>query len=78
MEIELKQETWYEITLAIGKKFTAFYKDGELIFTDGSSKFSEDILPYAVSMLPCEAPDNVLQIVDFLPDLEEEGKVEGY
>ena len=72
MDIELKQETWYEITLAIGKKFTAFHKDGELIFTDGSSKFSGDIIPFAVSMVPCEAPENVLHLVDFLPNLEEE------
>ncbi len=72
MKIDLKPETWYEITLAIGKKFTAFHKDGELIFTDGSSKFSGDILPFAESMVQCEAPENVLQIVDFLPDLEEE------
>lgn len=72
MNIELKQETWYEITLAIGKKFTAFHKNGELIFTDGSTKFSRDIIPFAESMVPCESPDNVLHIVDFLPDLEEE------
>ncbi|MDA3941492.1 MAG: hypothetical protein PF693_19670 [Spirochaetia bacterium] len=71
MDIELKQETWYEITLAIGKKFTAFHKNGELIFTDGSTKYSGDILPYAASMVPCEAPNDVLQIIDFLPDLEE-------
>ena len=73
MNIELKPETWYEITLSYGKKFTAFHKDGELIFTDGSTKFSGDIIPFAESMVPCEAPDNVLHIVDFLPDLEEEG-----
>lgn len=72
MNIELKPETWYEITLSYGKKFTAFHKDGELIFTDGSSKFSGDIIPFAESMVPCEAPDNVLNIVDFLPDLEED------
>jgi len=72
VDIELKEETWYEITLAIGKKFTAFHKDGELIFTDGSTKYSGDILPYASSMSPCKAPDDVLQIVDFLPDLEED------
>lgn len=72
MDIELKQKTWYEITLAIGKKFTAFHKDGELIFTDGSTKLSGDIKPFAESIVPCEAPSNVLHIVDFLPDLEEE------
>lgn len=72
MDIELKQETWYEITLAIGKKFTVFHKDGELIFTDGSSKFSGDIIPYARSMVPCKSPENVLNLVDFLPDLEKE------
>ena len=72
MDIELKQETWYEITLAIGKKFTAFHKDGELIFTDGSTKLSGDIIPFAESMIPCESPENVLHIVDFLPDLDEE------
>ena len=72
MDIELKQETWYVITLTIGKKFTAFHREGELIFTDGSSKFSKDILPFVQSMVPCKSPDNVLNIVDFLPDLEDE------
>ncbi|MCK5672265.1 MAG: hypothetical protein KAH95_02755 [Spirochaetales bacterium] len=72
MEIELKQEVWYKITLNIGKVFTAFHKDGELIFTDGSSKFSGDILPFAASMIPCDPPTNVLPLVDFLPDIEEE------
>ena len=72
MNIELEPETWYEITLPIGKKFKAFHKNGELIFTDGSTKFSGDIIPFAEDMIPCGKPDNVLQIVDFLPDLEEE------
>ncbi len=72
MDIELEQEKWYEITLAIGKKFTAFHKNGELIFTDGSTKFSGDILPYAASMIPCDPPSNVLHLVDFLPDMEDE------
>ena len=78
MDIELKSDTWYEVTLSIGKKFKAFHKDGELIFTDGSSKSSGAIIPFAESMVPCDAPDNVLHIVDFLPDLEEEGAKEGY
>jgi hypothetical protein len=72
MEIDLQEETWYEITLTIGKKFTIFHRKGELIFTDGSTKFSGDILPYAASMIACEAPSNVLNIIDFLPDLEED------
>lgn len=72
MKIELKQGTWYEITLAIGKKFTVFHKDGELIFTDGSKKMSEAIIPFAESMIPCEPPENILNIVDFLPDPEED------
>ncbi|MCK5201490.1 MAG: hypothetical protein KAR21_24220 [Spirochaetales bacterium] len=72
MDIELKPKTWYEITLTIGKKFTAFHKDGELVFTDGSTKLSGAIIPFAESMVPCESPGNVLHIVDFLPDLEEE------
>lgn len=72
MDIELKQEVWYEITLTIGKVFTAFHRDGELIFTDGSSKFSEDILPYAERMIPCDPPSNVLPLIDFLPDIEDE------
>jgi len=72
VDIELIEKTWYEITLAIGKNFTAFHKDGELIFTDGSTKFSGDIIPYASSMTPCKAPDNVLHLVDFLDDLEDD------
>jgi hypothetical protein len=72
MEIELKQETWYEITLTMGKKFTAYYKDDEFIFTDGSSKFKDDIIPFSSSILPCTPPENVLHLVDFLPDLEED------
>jgi len=76
MDIELEQELWYKISLPIGKEFTAFHKDGELIFTDGSSKFSGDIIPFAMSITPCDPPDNVLHIVDFLPDLEEDGMEE--
>ena len=72
MDIDLKEETWYEIILAMGKKFTAYHRKGELIFTDGSSKLSGDILPYTASMIPCDPPSNVLNIIDFLPDLEEE------
>lgn len=74
MDIVLKNEVWYKITLTMGKVFTAFHRDGELIFTDGSSKFSGDILPFAASMIPCEPPSNVLPLVDFLPDIEEETK----
>ena len=70
--MRLEQEAWYKITLTMGKIFTAYHKDGELIFTDGSSKFSEDILPFAASMAICDPPENVLNIVDFLPDINEE------
>lgn len=72
MDIELEQETWYEITLSMGKKFTVFHKNGELIFTDGSTKYSGDILPYAKSMVICDSPTNILHLVDFLPDLEDD------
>lgn len=72
MEIELKKETWYEITLVIGKKFTAFHKNGELIFTDGSKKMSEAIIPFAESLIPCEPPENVRKIEEFLSDTEED------
>ena len=72
MEIELKQDEWYKITLTMGKVFTAYHRDGELIFTDGSSKYSGDIIPFAASMVLCDPPSNVLPLVDFLPDLEEE------
>ena len=72
MDIELKQGIWYEINLSIGKKFKAFHKDGEFIFPDGSMKFSKDILPFTESLIPCEFPENVLNIVDFLPDIEED------
>ena len=72
MNIDLKQNTWYQITLSYGKKFTAYHKDGELIFTDGSSKYSGDIIPFATSMVICDEPANVLHIVDFLPDIEED------
>ena len=75
MDKELKQETWYEITLNIGKKFTAYHKDGVLIFTDCSTKSSGDVIPFSESMIPCEAPENVLHIVDFLPDIEEDEPV---
>jgi len=71
MEIELEQEVWYKITLTMGKVFTAYHKDGELTFTDGSTKFSGDIIPYAASMVPCDPPENVMHIIDFLPDIEE-------
>ena len=70
--MELEQEAWYKITLTMGKVFTAYHKDGELIFTDGSSKFSEDIIPFAAGMVICDAPENVLNIVDFLPNIDEE------
>jgi hypothetical protein len=71
MEIELKQETWYEITLSMGKVYTAYYKNDEFIFTDGSSKFRNDIVPFSRTILPCSSPENVLHIVDFLPDIED-------
>jgi len=70
--MELEQEVWYKITLTMGKVFTAYHKDGELIFTDGSSKFGEDITPFAASMVICNPPENVLNIVDFLPNIGEE------
>ena len=68
--MELEQEVWYKITLSMGKVFTAFHKDGELIFTDGSTKFSEDIIPFSESLVICDPPKNVLNIVDFLPDID--------
>ncbi len=72
MDIKLEESRWYEVTLSYGKKFIVFHKEGEFIFTDGSSKHSGDILPFAESVVFCREPENVLHIVDFLPDLEEE------
>ncbi len=72
MKAELEQDSWYKITLSVGKVFTAYHKDGEFIFTDGSSKYSEDIVPFTESIVICDPPENILNIVDFLPDIDEE------